>query len=109
MTFLTIAKLRARCPIPDRPRRIPWREPPAAPEPWDIDDPQVVVEPLSPAPQQRTRPLTPLIKDLETRLAARAGLPRQKPTRPVKLGDASRVGDQADDQPLPQIPGEKMA
>jgi hypothetical protein len=105
------ARLRARCPIPPcaEKRRlrsrpvVPQVVAPLAPEPWDIDDPQVVVEPLS-------RVRTPLIIDLEKRLAARAGMARSKPSGPVSLGDRSLPEDRADDVPEPAMPpGEKMA
>lgn len=57
----------------------------------------------------RQRPLTPLIVDLENRLAERAGMPRQKPLGRVDLGNAGRAGDQADDAPPPSMPpGERM-
>ncbi len=36
-----------------------------------------------------TRPRTPMVTDLERRLAARAGLPRQTPKGPVNLGNRS--------------------
>ena len=53
--------------------------------------------------QERTvkeRPRTPLTIDLEQRLAARVGLPRQTPKGPVNLGDRPKSEDRADDAPL---------
>ncbi len=59
--------------------------------------------------QKYQRVQTPLVLDLEARLAARAGLPRQKPTAPVNYGNVSRVGDAVDDAPPPNMPpGERM-
>ncbi len=129
--FLTIpqryAKLRARCPIPPE----PWKKRQGRPrkvvsavlssvlhiEPWEYDPPET---PLVAGLRHRlaesfvryrqsTRPLTPMVVDLEKRLAARVGLPRQKPTARVDFGNVSRVGDAADDVPEPQMPpGERM-
>lgn len=60
-----------------------------------------------------TRPIlrlrTPMVADLEARVAARVGKPRSRPTGPVSLGNAARFGDQRDDAPQPAYPaGERV-
>jgi hypothetical protein len=65
--------------------------------------------PSKPAPVISTRIKSPLTIELEARLKERAGKPRSKPNYVVNTGNASRVGDQADDAPQPEYPaGERM-
>ena len=120
------AKLRARCPVPPEPtkRRGRPRKPP--PEPWELSPPAPPDTPLMAdlrrrlqsryartaatlVTQKYQRVRTPLVMDLEARLAARAALPRQKPTARVDFGNVNQVGDAADDAPEPEMPpGERM-
>jgi hypothetical protein len=79
-------------------------EPEPEPEPWDVDEPTEPDRPLS------GRVQTPLVRDLEKRLAAaRAKTKQSKPSGPVNLGDRSLPGDRPDDAGEPQMPsGERM-
>lgn len=53
---------------------------------------------------------SPLVLDLEKRLAERVGLPRSVPGGRVDLGNPAQFGDRADDRPEPSMPaGEKMS
>jgi hypothetical protein len=84
----------------------PEPEPEPDPEPWDVDEP---TEPAAPEPLSG-RVQTPLVRDLEKRLAAaRAKTKQSMPSGPVNLGDRSLPGDRADDAGEPSMPsGERM-
>ena len=77
----------------------------------DVDaTPNAVLAPASQTPRDaapRTR--SPMVADLEARLAARAGKPRSKPNYVVNYGNPGRSEDQADDVARDFPQGRKMS
>jgi hypothetical protein len=66
------------------------------------DIPARPIQPPS-APPARTRILSPLVADLERKLAERAGKPRSRPNYVVNVGNPAQFGDEA---PPPQYPND---